>query len=83
MRIFWVVMRINQSLLNQQPTEAMTQQKQRSILCILPFRPYRFQKFICLVDKRALIIAIDHRGIVFVEEDARFGYMLWEIVAEP
>lgn len=83
MRIFRVVMRIDQSLLDQQPAEAMTQQNQRSVHCILPFRPDRFQKLIRLVDKGTPILAIDDGGIVLVKEDARVGYVLWQIVAKP
>jgi hypothetical protein len=75
-RIFFVVVGIEQRLLNEEPTEAVTQKDYGSVL-VIPFDPNSFQKFGCFIDEGTLIRPVDNSRIVFVKEDASIWAGSW------
>lgn len=66
-------MGIDKSLLNQDPSQAVTHENQGPIWVVLAFNPNSFKKFVRYICEGALTFAIGRRGIIFVEKNACFG----------
>lgn len=71
--ILWIIMRINERLLDQDAAHAVAEEQDGRIFHAPALDPDGFEEFIGLADEGVLVFAKGRGCVVLVEEDARVG----------